>query len=241
MTLVQDPVFRAQLTGEMVAVLQALKLGLEIRFCDRLNTVSVDMLLKNRSVKELEAMADAALTVAVAEAVKRGLPIHGCQSFILPSFPELFQERQRVMAHYARQATEERDALVVVNKHHMEGIASLWDPPVGPVDELLVSPPFAVETQLQSRGLLLALCKVTNAFSMDAITDFPRALTEAEVQTMRDHVTMYLNMFQMKTTEATIPDPADPRNKINALVGISSLMRLLLQLQMEPKPSEQQP
>jgi hypothetical protein len=243
MTLLQEPVFASQLTGEVVAVVQALKLGMDIIFCDRLNTVSIDILLSRYSVTDLETMAVKALSAAVVDANNRGVPIHSCQTTILSFFPELFNERHTVMAIVARKATEKSNTVIVVNTQHLDGIISQWDSPAAAattnsIDDILKSPNIPVETQLQSRALLLALFKLTNAFSLDAVTDFPRALTESEVLTMRDHVKTYSHVFQTKGLEVLCRDPNDPRMKLNPLIGIANLMRVMIQLEMDPNNKE---
>ena len=110
-TSVQVERFRGRISGEVVAVLQALRLKYNIMFCDRPHWMTVDRLVSHYSVQQLEDGVNEVVESLTATAEEDSSPVV-MENLLLPPFPELFQERQRVMTHCALQASSRAPVMV---------------------------------------------------------------------------------------------------------------------------------
>eukprot|EP00667_Euglena_gracilis_P013696 EG_transcript_14153 len=232
--------FRQGLSGEMVAVLQSLSLGIDIVFCDRSHWLSVDRIVSRYTIGELEQRVAEALNRTAAEARRRGVPIVLAQNTLLPAFPELLQERQLVMVHHARQATERGPAVVVVGGQHVEGLVKLWDTPADIAELLTVQPTPAdsLEATLQKRALLLALFMVTSAFPGDTVTASMPELTEEQTEAFRKQYGFYRAALQRRMMDTATGKEDMMRFMRQGMdaQGLPQLLRLLEELEALGSP-----
>jgi len=140
---VGDREFRRAWSTEAVAVLAALRVGAEIRLCDRLHVASFDRLIAHHGLDELKLrllQATEAIASFVEQQVSReaaearkakrkpkpvgfsDLP----QNSLCPFFEELGTERRRIMAHFAAAAAEQgSDVLLVIGAEHVAEVEEI--------------------------------------------------------------------------------------------------------------------
>lgn len=230
--------FREKVSGEVLAVLQALEFGIPVMFCDRNHWLSVDRMVARYTLHQLEEMAARALSVVVQEAVDKQVPVVMVQNALLPTFPELSKERQMVMAEHALAATKDGPALVVIGGQHVAGFKEHWGNPCDLQELMSVpeAPGMAKQQELQKRALLLALFMSTSAFPPESVTDSMPDTTDAETEFVRERYSSYRTIFQRKLLESAVPEQ-DVMKVMNAGMdaqGLPSLLKLLEEMAMVP-------
>jgi hypothetical protein len=236
---VQLPDFREKISGEVVGVLQALRFGYDVVFCDRRHWLSVDRLISHNTTTELEERAVRAMNAVLEEANAKKVPPVMAQNALLPAFPELLHERQLVMIDCALKASMDAPTVVIVGGQHAQGIKQHWNAPID-VHELLSAQPTPsdpIELELQKRGLLLALFVTTSAFPGEAVTDsLPEDLPEHHADQLREWFTEYRSQFQRKMLESAVPqqDVMKIMQEGMDAQGLPQLMKLLAYLENAP-------
>jgi hypothetical protein len=171
--------------------------------------MTVDRLVSHYSVQQLEDGVNEVVESLTATAEEDSSPVV-MENLLLPPFPELFQERQRVMTHCALQASSRAPVMVVVGAHHVGGIKDQWHTVCDEreLEGLLsaqLARPDCLEADLQKRALLLALFAATRAIPGEAVTtSLKQDLTESETQLLMRTYSMYREQFHRKLLEAAV-------------------------------------
>jgi len=226
--------FRERMSGELVAVLQSLRLRVPVRFCDRSHATSVDRIVARYTIQDLEHRSAEALNRAVEEATARQVPVVLAQNAVGPSFPELQEEREQVMAHCARHATDTGPALVVVGGQHVAAVMERMDAECD-VDDLLTAQPTpsdTLEVVLRKRALLLALFITTSAFPGDAVVGGLPDLSDQQTDEFRGRYSAYRTIFQRRLITSAMGKEQAMRVMQHGLdcQGLPQLLRLLDEL-----------
>ncbi|KAJ9453805.1 hypothetical protein DIPPA_70213 [Diplonema papillatum] len=157
-----DPSVRARWSGELVAVVAAMRHGIPVHFCDRLHGVSFNRYL-HRSSKE-------DLFLDLLKAVDRVAKVEDAEMMFSRAVPELWEERHKVATTLIRRAAAElregEEVVAVVGDWHRQEIEKLWDTDAD-LDELLVDyPPDPVlsDIDLDKRAAMAALLATTMAY-----------------------------------------------------------------------------
>mmetsp|Transcript_70934 Transcript_70934/g.189264 ORF Transcript_70934/g.189264 Transcript_70934/m.189264 type:complete len:309 (-) Transcript_70934:39-965(-) len=197
MELVAEPSFQEAWTAEAVAALTALRVQSQVVFADRLHTQSFDRLIERRSLDEMRHSLIHA-TEAVASAMEStpgwSLPPQNC---VCPLFPELWEERHKVMAHFAaQQAAAGADVGVVVGSQHIDGVAEYLNQDF---DESLLATPTGRDgndpVEWEKRAAVGAFLTTTRIFPPWCALPNEQEMTQDQLDLVKRFYPKYRNAF----------------------------------------------
>eukprot|EP01062_Namystynia_karyoxenos_P018419 TRINITY_DN16864_c0_g1_i1.p1 TRINITY_DN16864_c0_g1~~TRINITY_DN16864_c0_g1_i1.p1 ORF type:complete len:332 (+),score=101.57 TRINITY_DN16864_c0_g1_i1:104-1099(+) len=247
-----DPSFRAKWTGEAVAVMTALHVGAEVRFCDRPLATSFARLVGRLQPADLPPLLFAASNryeeAAKAAADGGGVP----QNAIGPEFPELWSERHAVMAAVMRKATADSagDVVGVVGAEHIDGVAQAWERQEAQgtaAAEALAAPEVLPELAdpsspaLEVRCALAALLITTNSFPPELVLPQPTELEGAVLDRVRELYPQYRRVLQERLRSAASVPAASKQEVLRQLEQQRVHSLAMLELFMERLQEDESP
>lgn len=225
MAAVTDSQTRANWSAELVAVLSALRVGAELRCCDRLHSLSFDRLIQRYSLAELKTVLIQA-TELVAQCLetiserrnKQGGDVVKLsdvpQNVLCPLFPELGSERQDLMCHFARLAAEQgHDVAVIVGVEHLSGISEQFDhgDACTPAEaKTLLSDvqsdakmgDAAWDEEIEKRTVAAAFLRATRTFPPETVLPPAEQLLPEVTAVVKQHYRRYLEAFNARILTA---------------------------------------
>lgn len=225
MAAVTESENRANWTAELVAVLSALRIGAELRCCDRLHALSWDRLIYRYSLEDLKKVLVQAteLVAQCLEAIRdKGNKQGGNavtlgdvpQNVLCPFFPELGVERQDLMSHYARLAAEQgHDVAVVVGVEHLAGISEQFDHGdfctaddakalLSDVESDAKMGDVAWDEEIEKRTAIAAFLRATRTFPPDVVLPSAEQLLPEVTAAVKQNYGRYLEAFNARVLAA---------------------------------------